>query len=149
MPKNAGKTILGVFAAVFAANFLFLYFVVSPGEVDARDAKVVQLLCSPSAPCTTTGAQTTNFIGGGGWASYQVTCSTAGALTWPDSVTLQARDMDDHTWVTVDGHTASTADEREGVYWFSGGAEARVFITDAAGTQSCIATLAFGRHKDY
>jgi len=137
---------LGLIAVVLAAQALSYYFVIAPAQVDARDAKVVQLLC---VDCTTTGAQTTNFIGGGGWASYQVTCSTAGALTWPDSVTLEARDLDDHTWVTVDGHTASTADEREGVFWFAGGSEVRVSIADAAGTRSCTASLAFGRHRDY
>ena len=89
------------------------------------------------------------LVGLGGWASYQVTCTTSGGDTWPDSVTLEARDLDDHTFVTVQGHTASTADEREGVFWFATGAEVRVSIVDAAGSHSCTASLAFGQFGDY
>lgn len=111
----------------------------------ARDApRMATKICNPCAA-----AATTTYAGvkvNGGYSIAQVTCSAADGNTWPDAFDLEARDGDDHTWVSVQGFTTAVADGREAnLLGFSEGSSVRAVITDAAGQHSCYATIsAFG-----
>lgn len=80
----------------------------------------------------------------GGWAGIQVTCSTAGSDTWPDSVDVEAKYTSSHAWSSLGGLTAYKADQIDGnTYLIPPGAMIRTNITDAAGSHSCTVTMAF------
>lgn len=98
-----------------------------------------QVTCFVNASCTASGTYADGVAATCCTGSGTGTCGT-----WPDGVSLQARSTGDHVWVTVAGFTSSTADERQGVFWFAPGSNARVVVTDAAGSHTCSATLSFG-----
>ena len=108
----------------------------------AADARLITKVCNMcAASATTTYAGV--VIQNAGASSVQVTCSTAGGNTWPDAFDLEAKDADDHTWVTVQGFTTAVADGRDAsLIGFAQGSQVRAVITDAAGQHSCFATIA-------
>lgn len=111
----------------------------SDRESYAATASRTTVLCNA---CTGTGAQAAKRVDGGE-SVFQVTCLTSGGNTWPDSIALEARDSEDHTWVAVQGFVAATADGRQAnLFGFAPNSWARIVITDAAGSHSCYATLA-------